>query len=260
MYKIQDVNGSTEILLYSLIYDGLTGNQILRRIPPEGPITLRINSDGGDVFEAIGLYNYLKDREVYVVVDGLCASAASVLAMCGKRITMRTGAMMMLHQPLSAVCGNAEEFREAAGVLDKIGEGIAGIYASRTKMSVDDVKALMNASTWLTAGECLVYGLCDELESAEPPAEEPPAKTYEDGVHDERQRLYALDELAGPGRENILKLAKYKDILTARDVAVEILKIESVRPPVVSASVPGGYGGAVEMMIKHINEKRGIRA
>ena len=255
MYKLQRMDNHTEILLYSLITDGMTANQVISQLPPEGPITLRINSDGGDVFEAIGLYNYLRDREVYVVIDGICASAASIVAMCGKRITMRNGSMMMLHRPLSMALGNADDLREAAAVLDKITESITDIYAARSQSLTREVIAeLMSGDTWMTAGECFVKGFCDEVESVI--EDSLPAKTYEDGVHDERQRLYALDELSGPGREGILMAAKYKTLRTAQDVAIELLKAERVKSPSVSAFGAGEYDGAVSMMVAAINEKR----
>ena len=163
--------------------------------------------------------------------------------------------MMMLHRPLSMVLGNADDLREAAAVLDKITESITDIYAARSQSLTREVIAeLMSGDTWMTAGECFVKGFCDEVESVI--EDSLPAKTYEDGVHDERQRLYALDELSGPGREGILMAAKYKTLRTAQDVAIELLKAERVKSPSVSAFGAGEYDGAVSMMVAAINEKR----
>lgn len=260
MYRIQNAANQTEILLYSLIYDGITADQVISQLPAEGEIVIRINSDGGDVFEAVALYNYLKGRNVHVIVDGLCASAASIVLCCGARVTMKTGTMLMLHRPLTTAWGNADELREAAGILDKVSDRVAEIYQAKSGLNFETVNELMGKETWLSAEEALSYGFCDDVETVPAPAPEEPAKTYEDGIRDERRRLYELDELACPGREVLLKSAKYMKCQTAQEVAVDILKAERSRPSIVSAYVPGDYDGAIEMMVKEINQKRGVKA
>ena len=249
MYKILNKNqDSTEIMLYSLVYQGYTANQVIEQLRESQAenITLRINSDGGEVFEAIALYNYLKDKNVTVIVDGICASAASVIAMCGKKIVMKTGSMMMIHNPLTFAIGNAEEIREQAEILDKISGLIADIYCTR---GLDREKAvkLMNDSVWLNAEETLSLGLADEIENtpeqeqetdqpesepkSEPEIEDRLTQSYEAGVKAERERLQALDELSAPGREKYLDSAKYETYQTAEQIALDLLKKESAGRP-----------------------------
>lgn len=238
MYKIlNQSSNSTEILLYSLIYGGYTANQIISALKASDTenITLRINSDGGEVFDAIAIYNYLKDKNVHVVIDGMCASAASVIAMSGKTITAKKGSMIMIHNPLTFAIGDSEYLRDQADILDKITASIAGIYSSRTGKSTEEIMSLMNAETWMTAEDALASGFVDEIEAPEPepaPAPEPTnasTATYEDGVKAERTRLKMLDELYTPERAKILNRAKYETGETADQIALELLKSEPFR-------------------------------
>ena len=247
MYQIVNQQGnSLEILLYSLINRGMTANRIIEQITQSGAedITLRINSDGGEVFESIALYNYLKDKNVHVIVDGIAASGASIIAMSGKTITMMQGSMMMIHNPLSLAIGYAEDLRAEADILDKISDSIAGIYASRTGKEKGEILDLMKAETWLQDCECLAEGLADEIdapaaeedikEEQEQPDDEPQpvenSALYREGVRAERERLRELDELYAPGREAIINAAKYETGEYAEDIAVRLLKAETTRP------------------------------
>src|SRR5205807_10307405 len=135
-------------------------------------ILLRINSPGGDVFESIAIFNLLRSQKkpIEVRVDGLAASAASVLAMCGDEIIMGANAMMMVHNAWSFCMGYAADMRQMAENLDKISAVIAGTYSRRIKRSLADVAALMDAETWMTAQECLDAGFATEIES--PPDEQ----------------------------------------------------------------------------------------
>lgn len=139
-----------------------------------GPISVRINSPGGDVFAGVAIYNALRDHagEVTVKVDGLAASIASVIAMAGDEIVMLPGAMMMVHQPWSIAMGNADELAEAAAELEKICEGtLVPIYAARTGKSEDEIRALLKSGdTWMTAEEAVEMGFATKAESAKTPS------------------------------------------------------------------------------------------
>ena len=244
MYKIySQQDGTTEILLYSLIEGGYTASKLIRQLKdsPSQSITLRINSDGGEVFDAIALYNYLKGRDVRVIIDGICASAASIVAMSGRDITMMQGSMMMIHNPATIAIGDAEELRAQAEVLDKVSALVTDIYASRASIGRDEIVKLMDDDTWMTAPEALAYGFADALDEAIeeiPEADSPEAKAamvkdlaaydaaYDDGVKAERARLRELDELSAPGREVIINEAKYIAPQTAQEIAVKLLKNE----------------------------------
>jgi ATP-dependent Clp endopeptidase proteolytic subunit ClpP len=124
-------------------------------------INVGINSPGGDVFAGLAIYNALKGsgKTVNVKVMGIAASAASVIAMAGDTIEMPGNSMMMIHNPWTFTAGNADELREEADVLDKIGAGLTGIYANKSGQPADKIAALLAKDTWLTAAEAKELGL-----------------------------------------------------------------------------------------------------
>lgn len=128
-------------------------------------LTVRINSPGGEVVAGYAIYNLLRasGKEVTTVVDGIAASIASVIAMAGKTIKMPENALMFIHDPLVGVMGNAEELRKTAEDLDKLKEGILGIYEARTGSDRAKIKKMMAEETLLTAKECKLLGFCDEV-------------------------------------------------------------------------------------------------
>ena len=128
-------------------------------------INVRINSPGGAVFEAIAIYNALVSHSatINVYVDSLAASAASVIAMAGDKITMMVGSRMMIHDALGVEMGNAAELREFADFLDRQSDNIASIYANKTGGTPEDMRALMLAETWLFAEEAVELGLADSV-------------------------------------------------------------------------------------------------
>lgn len=120
-------------------------------------INVHINSGGGSVFAGITIYNMLKhfDGKVTVYVDGTAASIASVIAMAGDRIILRTGASLMVHKPLLCLYGgyNADELRQMAGQLDEIQKCIMQVYkGKRAKgVSLEEIEEAVNKETWLTS-------------------------------------------------------------------------------------------------------------
>lgn len=132
------------------------------------PVTVRINSPGGDVVEAQAIYNALRRHsseggKVTVEIDALAASAASFIAMAGDSVSMAENAMMMIHKSWSVSVGNADAMRSTAEVLDKFDGILAATYAARSKMSADDVMPLLEAETWMTAAEAVDKGFADEV-------------------------------------------------------------------------------------------------
>lgn len=132
-------------------------------------INLSINSGGGSVFDGIAIYNMLKSHKatVNVYVEGLAASIASVIAMAGDTITMRSGSMMMVHMPWTLSQGNAEEMRKTADTLEKTGDSIVDIYSERTGISSDEIRNIMNDETWLSAEEAVEQGWATKLDKKE---------------------------------------------------------------------------------------------
>lgn len=128
-------------------------------------LNVEISSPGGDVFAALAIYNALKGsgKEIVVKVMGVAASAASLVAMAGDKIIMPKNTFMMIHNPWSFAVGNADELRDTAATLDKIGAALLAIYAARTGMSEDEIKPLLAKDTWMTADEALASGFATEV-------------------------------------------------------------------------------------------------
>jgi ATP-dependent protease ClpP protease subunit len=135
--------------------------------PAASNITLRVNSPGGDAFSGIAIYNLLKSygKPIAVYVDGLAASAASIVAMSASpgKLTMGAGSMAMIHNATTFTYGSADDLRRDACVLDQLSDSIADIYVSRTGLSKSSVSGYMSAETWFTADEWVTAGFADKL-------------------------------------------------------------------------------------------------
>jgi ATP-dependent protease ClpP protease subunit len=128
-------------------------------------LDIHINSPGGSVFEASAIYSRLADHrsQKIVYVDGLAASAASIVAMVGHKIYIRANANMMIHLPSGLAIGNADDMRTMAGALDAVTEPMINIYASRTKLERDELRSMMAAETWFTPQQAVDKGFADEM-------------------------------------------------------------------------------------------------
>lgn len=128
-------------------------------------LNVEINSPGGDVFAGLAIYNALKSsgKEIVVTVMGVAASAASLIAMAGDRIVMPKNTFMMIHNPWSFAMGNADELRETADTLDKIGGSLLATYASKTGMEESKLAEMLAKDTWLSADEALEMGFATEV-------------------------------------------------------------------------------------------------
>ncbi len=177
-----EVNGNSEILLYGPIAeesswwgDEVTPKNFAADLESLGgrDVTVRINSGGGDVFAAHAIHNQLvayKGR-VTVVIDGLAASAATIIAVAGDRIIMPANALFMIHNPaigLSDYYG-ANELLKAAEALNTIKSSIVAAYRKRCKASAEELAAMMDAETWMGAAECLEKGFVDEIQGSVSP-------------------------------------------------------------------------------------------
>lgn len=133
--------------------------------PDVSQINIYINSYGGSVFEGTAIYNQLKRHPAHktVYIDGFACSVASVIAMAGDEIVMPRNALMMVHNMWMYVQGNAAELRKAADDLDKINEAGRAAYLEKAgdKLTPEMIAELEDGETWLTAEECISYGLAD---------------------------------------------------------------------------------------------------
>ena len=162
---VADVSIHAEIGMW-----GINAQQFLRDLKNiSAPvINLSINSPGGSVFDALAMFNGLRasGKTINVTVLGIAASAASYLAMAGDKITMPENTFLFIHNPINAVYGNAEDMRDMAEILDKIGASLTATYAKRWTGTADELTAALAEESYLTAAECLALGLCDEVTAA----------------------------------------------------------------------------------------------
>ena len=130
-----------------------------------GPIILHINSPGGDCIAASQIYTMLMDypHDVKVQIDGVAASAASVIAMAGTHVSMSPTALMMIHNPFTLALGDSEEMRKAIQLLDEVKEGIINAYEIKTGLSRTRLSHMMDSETWMNAKKAKDLGFCDEV-------------------------------------------------------------------------------------------------
>ena len=144
-----------------------------------GPITVWINSPGGDCVAAAQIYNMLMDypADVTVKIDGIAASAASVIAMAGTKVQMSPVSVMMIHNPLTVAMGDSDEMRRAIQLLDEVKESIINAYEIKTGLSRAKLSHLMDGETWMNAKKALELGFCDEI-LYQPEAEPAPEDSF----------------------------------------------------------------------------------
>ncbi|MCL2194363.1 MAG: Clp protease ClpP [Oscillospiraceae bacterium] len=130
-----------------------------------GDITLWINSPGGDCVAASQIYTMLMDYpgHVTVKIDGLAASAASVIAMAGTKVLMAPTALMMVHNPLTVAIGDSDEMKRAIDMLVEVKESILNAYEIRTGLSRVKLSHLMDGETWMNANKAIELGFADGL-------------------------------------------------------------------------------------------------
>jgi ATP-dependent Clp protease protease subunit len=138
-----------------------------------GPVTVWINSPGGDVFAAAQIYNMLMDYtgSVTVKIDGVAASAASVIAMAGGEVYMSPVSMLMIHNPATTAIGDSEEMLKAKALLDEVKEAIMNAYELKTGLSRAKISHMMDAESWMNANKAVELGFADKILFA--PEDEP---------------------------------------------------------------------------------------
>ncbi|QIX48930.1 MULTISPECIES: head maturation protease, ClpP-related [Rhodococcus] len=166
---------ATEILIYDVIgsywrdTDAQTIATQIKELDTD-EIVVRINSPGGDAFDGIAIMNALRahSAKVTVRIDGLAASAASVIAMAGDEIVMGEGSQMMIHEAWLYTSGTADYLRSEADRLDKMTDSITSLYARRAGGDFEEWRDLVAAETWFTADEAVAAGLADKVSDSTP--------------------------------------------------------------------------------------------
>lgn len=196
--------------------EGVTAKRIaaaLRAIG-KGPVTVNINSPGGDMFEGFAIYNLLREHpgEVTVKVLGLAASAASVIAMAGDTVQMSRASFLMIHNAWVIAAGNRNDLREIADFLEPFDRAMADIYAARTGIDADTIGEMLDAETWLGGSDAIAQGFADELLASDQIAEGEKASAAA------VRRLEAALRASGMSRSEAMRLiSEFKSSL--RDAA-----------------------------------------
>lgn len=130
-----------------------------------GPVTVWINSPGGDCIAASQIYTMLMDYkdDVTVKIDGIAASAASVIAMAGTEVLMAPTALMMIHNPATIAMGDHEDMQKAIEMLDEVKESIINAYEIKTSLTRAKLSHLMDAETWMNANKAVELGFADGI-------------------------------------------------------------------------------------------------
>lgn len=172
-YRMSAKAGKGEIFLYGIVgqtffSDGVSATQFKNDLRALGAVTaidLRINSEGGDVFEGRTIYSLLSEHKarITVFVDGLAASIASLIAMAGDEIRMGDGTFLMIHNAWSVAIGDAQEMQRTAALLDSVSNTLIDTYAARTKNTREQIKTWMDAETWMTAQEAVTNGFANSV-------------------------------------------------------------------------------------------------
>lgn len=147
--------------------EGVTAKRIasaLRNMGP-GPVTVNVNSPGGDMFEGLAIYNLLRehDGEVTIKVLGLAASAASIIAMAGDTVQIARAGFLMIHNCWVIAQGNRHDLREFADTMEPFDAAMADIYAARSDQDLQEVQRQMDGETWIGGSQAIEQGYADEL-------------------------------------------------------------------------------------------------
>jgi ATP-dependent Clp protease protease subunit len=172
-----DSSGDATIYLYDAIaaddwYGGISSATFVQQLASINAPTihLRINSPGGDVFEARAMAQAIREHASTIVahVDGYVASAATFLAIACDKTIMAEGSMFMIHRGSCLAWGTGDDLRAMAELLDKVDASLVDSYVAKTGQSNDDIVAWMDAETWFSADEAVANGFADELASGTP--------------------------------------------------------------------------------------------
>ena len=165
------------------------------------PVTVRIHSGGGDVFAASTIRAMLMDYpgRVTTRIDGLCASAATYVAMAGDRVLMQDSAFFMIHNPAAMAYGTEQDLKDAIKLLKKVKDGIVQTYQGKTRMEAEQISKMMDATTWMTAQEAQALGFVDEI------------VTERSGARNERMRMVGILNCLEGAPEAVVKAFEVED-------------------------------------------------
>jgi len=240
-----DVLKNGEILLHGIVgegffEDGFTAMDVVSALAEIGrgeDVDVHINSGGGIATEGVAIFNSLDSHRgnVTVIVEAVATSAASLIALAGDEIIMKTGALLMVHDPAAFTMGNKADHQKSVEMLDTLSASMADIYAEKTGRPIDEIRAEMAEETWLTADEAVEKGYADR--TGERRNEQPTAFDY---------RIYQH----APERMVALAVANAWEMNAGAPASPKALPTPSAMPP----PTPGID---VEAVYANLNQGRG---
>lgn len=171
---VEQQGKTANLYIYDVIgWPWIEARDVIQAVPKNVEhINVHINSPGGDVFEGLAIYNWLKGHSasVSVKIDGLAASIASVVALAGSEVSIPNAAFYMIHDPWVLMLGNSEDLRKEADFLEQIEDVIAGVYADKSGQDKSEIRQWMHNETWFTGVDAKEKGFADNLMDDEPQA------------------------------------------------------------------------------------------
>lgn len=249
-------NGTAVLLLYGNVgeYERVSSERVVAELrelsAKHDNIEVHINSRGGDVFTGLAIYTALKncDSDITIVVDGIAASIAAIIALCGKPLVMNRFSRLMLHRVSGGAYGTAEELRATAELCESIEDDLAQVISAAANMKAEDVKAQYfdGKDHWLTAEECLKLGLCREVRKADAAA---PATDNTDDVYN----YYINNQLRLSGKkENDMDILNE---LKKRPVFAGVTDEASLISAIVKLENSAAKATSLEDTVKKLKEK-----
>lgn len=209
------------------VHSGTVARELAEAESKYGRIDVRINSNGGDVYSGIAIFNALKNStaDIHIYIDGIAASMASVIALCGKPVQMSKYARLMLHSVSGGCYGNKKDMQKCIEEIESLEDSLSEMYSARLGMPKEEVKTKYFDSEdhWITAEEALALGFIDGIYDADPvPEDSTPEQIYT--IFNNR-----LDKPLNKKQMNLDELKKhprFKDCTTDAAVLDEIGKLE----------------------------------
>ncbi|UXU54256.1 Clp protease ClpP [Staphylococcus agnetis] len=157
-------------------------------------VLIRLNSPGGDAFQGIEIYNYLKNHSSHITIEvtALAASAASIIAMAADELVMSKGASLMIHEAATIAIGNKADVKKTLNALETVDASIIEVYKDKTGLDENEIEQLMSAETWFTAKDAVDKGFADKLKDTV----ETPKETQED-VENNSEMMAIKNEIEG---------------------------------------------------------------
>lgn len=240
-FNMIEKDGVCSILLYGDIgeRDAVRSGDITRELMKAeqtgGKIDVRINSDGGDVYTGIAIFNALRSSkaDITIWVDGIAASMASVIALCGRKVLMSRYARLMLHSVMGGCYGNKDEMRRCIEEIESLEGTLAEMYAEKTGRTAEEIRAAYfdGEDHWLRAEEALALGFIDGIYDADPvPEDSTPEEAYKIFTN----RLMKPQNKTNMNLDELRKRPRFKNCATDDDLMREIASLETD-----AAKVPG---------------------